>query len=322
MPPKRKQLSSSSTNNQLIPVLSQDILKLVVVIAVESQPNSEGKAWLSSLYVISKDFCAMLQQLHSTFETIFAYDDMIAANCLGKDIIHNIDYEDEGGVARVPEISENGTWKEGMYSVSGEQYPPINRLKVGRKYLDMKKDLELIMKKNLSGLINDNSDNPNYFIYIRKTPFRVKESDNLFDPIKEDVELSNVDLGNKEEEDNGGSQDEREALDIQLDNPQYPLYFWRYFLCISPGEERYSTMNKNKLQEIRQNYSEESDEKNKERVEMSKQISEVFEKHFPGRNFIYFSLYTLSEFEAYHFFIGEADEYFMGFWFYAGYYDR
>ncbi len=106
-------------------------------------------------------------------------------------------------------------------------------------------------------------------------------------------------------------------------DPNYAKSFWGNFFSIRPFEESFHQIRD--FQEFIEAMPFDGDvflPSKKIKVTLPKdkiaeKIQETFDRHFPKRNLFYYSATRSEEGEwvGFHFFLGETDDYFMGFYF-------
>jgi hypothetical protein len=306
-------------------------------------PSEKRKKWFYSLRAISPGFLKLIEKLKQQVDPIFDWDELCERNEKSSKHLHEA--ADELSDVIPCSWTGDGKWK-GMYCLPAHEFPPIDQNAIAKKYKEFVEDLEPVLQTDITWLIGSDLKFRNRFFFLRKCDFVRKTTEQLVireDELKDAAECMEyfkptclVNEGDKcvwNEPDKDSTDEKDKPKVYSKDQSQL---FWIHFAYLTDHGDRYFGKFKkfeerlSRREEIEKDYpnnlyedDEGDDEEPKKPVKKLKKedilqtVEKIFEKHFPSKHMLYISDNQDCEWNGIHFFIGETEDYYMGFFVFA-----
>jgi hypothetical protein len=284
-------IPSPSDNN--LPNLPLDVVIEIFILALSLLPMDERKAWFLDICTLSKYYCEQLNhsdQFHARIGKVFLRDRALIENFVSAK--HMSDAPEACYLELEYEMcswNEFGEWK-GMHCQPCGNFPAMSPNLVSH-FLMMQKDLtEFIYFWDFAIPAGSHTRSTNQLFFIRRSPFQLTQSSKdrfEYDQDGEEMEPKQKKIKLPESVDANKIYDSSERV-----------IFWTHFCQTNSGAERFLPI------------SEFPCENDPKITAAMKGIEAKFEKNFPGKHF----LYLTSDHIEIIFFVGETEDYYMGFW--------
>jgi hypothetical protein len=331
-----------------------DLVPEIILYATESHLSlSDKKSFISGLLTLSKRFMRIILQIKPKLLLQFAWEELLDENDDASDNLYFPDPFDVriyGTEVRVNSWTANGKWEKGMFLKRSEgEFPQLNLDSISTKYLAFNNDAKEIMNMDFTKALQSHTSFWNYFFFIRKYGFKRKVETEIepldvlqtkalyqYNLFKSQPEIAKID-----------------KVEIDVEDPNYTELFWRHFISFSGNRNAFGSISifQQEINRFRKHlhlrkwrskwktevdpsipfetwldtnltfeieeYESEQPAKKMKNSSIATEIEKVFERHFPGKHSYYSTCNTSSEWVGLQFFIGETDDYFMGFYFFA-----
>jgi len=282
-------------------VFPSDIWRVIIFEAYITSPN---RKWLSSVLVVSKQFLESILSWKTKYKLYFQWEKLVEENSKRiSELIKNIDYYPTAE-NMILSWQSDGNWTEGMFCtrVGSSEFSLSKKLSVAETFADFSKDITPILKLDFTCYF----PSPSFIFFLQKHEYKTKELHEI-----ESASFSNWDCAEEVLTKEYYLEEFEKVLENcrSISNEECGQ-FWKLFFPLESC----------KVDKISQ-YEGFGDIFNSkpELVKAPLEIERIFEKHFPKKHYLF-------EAECYShgaalsvvdFFVGETDDYFMGFYFHV-----
>lgn len=270
-------------NDKIIPF---DIICEIIWFSINMIPRSKRIKWWKDLHLVSKNFTKYINQINNKIISLFGLDKLLLENLESNYRLFKFEefhYILENYSIDINELwFPDGNWKKLIYIKNKNIKQNILESK---NYFPNKYDLEIGLKyKQFSDDIDQ------YLIQSYSNIFKSHTNYKNFKFMikKSDILIENYQL---------------KEFNIKQSDSKYNDLFWNNFI-----------FQDNEIKNMKTFCNEFKDNKNYDNLV---KIEKCFEKHFPINQFVYVMEDTSSEYWGLYVFIGEMENYYIGFWFLA-----
>jgi hypothetical protein len=270
-------------------ILPNELTTMILIESIFLTNSSERIGWISCLRLVCKKFLWIINEpsIKRTIGEIIEFDSLLFENAASAACFKGCWKEN----LPVCGWLYDGSW-EGFFS-KPVTYLPLDKRRLVELYRNFKLDMLPILKEDFTKWVGAKSfDNKMFF--IRKANFETKEN------LDDEALLTSP-----------------KRLKCNEDRKQFDNYakdsrsFWEHFLHLG------TTLSIDPLEKPDALYETRSQEENSTFLDSLKNLQQIFENHFPGRNYQVYYNNAQRDWEAYFFFVGELPDCYLGMWFFA-----